>query len=120
MCVYVHPEGLNVAHSQLPEAALALRRFYVDLLAYMFTHPNYLLIDGMRVTDLLENMQTEAQQKQYLHDVAVSAPGGYLGCDDLAILSSELNVDIIVVLEAHPPNPASRNVVSSMHPSVRP
>ena len=65
-------------------------------------------------------MQTEAQQEQYLHDLSVSARGGYLGCVDLAILSSELNVDIIVVLEAHPPNPASRNVVSSMHPSVRP
>jgi hypothetical protein len=80
----------------------------VDLLAYVFTHPDYLLIDGMPVTDLLEDMQTEAKQVQYLHDLSVSAPGGYLGCGDLEILSSDLNVEIIVVLEAHPPNPASR------------
>jgi len=49
-------------HAKLPEAALALRLFYVDLLAYVFTHPQYLLIDGMPVTDLLEDMQTEATQ----------------------------------------------------------
>ena len=47
-------KGLDVAHSKLPEAALALRLYYVDLLTYVFTHPDYLLIDGMPpVTDLL-------------------------------------------------------------------
>ena len=66
-------KGLNVAHSKLPEAALALRLYYLDLLAYVFTHPDYLLIDGTPVTDLLEEMQTEAKQVQYLHDLSVSA-----------------------------------------------
>jgi hypothetical protein len=67
-------KGLDVSHAKLPEAALALRLFYVDLLAYVFTHPHYLIIDGMPVTDLLEDMQTEAKQVQYLHDLSVSAP----------------------------------------------
>ena len=69
--------GLGVSKTQEDDAAIALRRYLVDTLAFCFTHPDALRINGYYGDDVFSSADSSGGQPEWVH-VAIGPAECYL------------------------------------------